>query len=244
MVAIGSEHPDGGGREREEGDEHDAVGRVGEPAQPDAGTRGEHGQRHDQGGPTGEQHREGRAPGRVQLGRRDRGTASPRMPDDIASSTEVRVRLCRVRSSVATCPATASRVPASPAATSWGVVRRAMPPVASATATITSWPRATWARTWPRSTSGASAPISASVRGACEDSRLDEMPTHGSTLPSTTATTKTTVQTVVIDSPPTPPAAPITTIAAPTTAPAASTRRWRGSASAPRRPTTATAAPA
>ena len=54
-----------------------------------------------------------------------------------------------------------------------------MPPVASATATITSCPRATWARTWPRSTSGASAPISASVRGASDDSRLDEMPTHG-----------------------------------------------------------------
>ena len=41
-------------------------------------------------------------------------TARPRMPVAIASSTEVRVRLCRVRSSVATCPATASRVPARP----------------------------------------------------------------------------------------------------------------------------------
>ena len=97
--------------------------------------------------------------------------------------------------------------------------------MARATATMTSCPRATCARTWPRSTSGASAPISASVRGACEVSRLEEMPTHGRTLPSTTATTKTTAHTVVIDTPPIPLAAPTTTIAAPTTAPAARTRR-------------------
>ena len=42
LVAIGSEHPDGGGGERQQRDEHDAVEGVGEAAETDPGAGGEH----------------------------------------------------------------------------------------------------------------------------------------------------------------------------------------------------------